>query len=179
MNRPSAKQEVAQAALRLAAENGVSTLTFESVAEAAGKTKGGVLYHFHTKEDLVQAMLEQLIDAWDADALRHLGKPFDEATREERIIAFMLSSTEPATDYGPTADLLVVADVARDERYTSIWRGLRDRWVGDIAELSVTQQIALVAADGVWVDEAIAQEPFPPERRGEILERLTEMIREG
>lgn len=179
MNRPSAKQEVVQAALRLAGQVGTRELTFEAVADAAGKTKGGVLYHFPTKEDLIDAVIAALIDAWEADSLRHLGTPFDEATREERIIAFLLASTEPATDLAAPADLLVMVDVARDERYVRRWRELRDRWVGDVADLTVRQQVALAAADGIWLDEATLQAPFPAERRREVLDELARMIREG
>ncbi|WP_261164950.1 TetR/AcrR family transcriptional regulator [Microbacterium sp. Marseille-Q6965] len=179
MNRPSAKHEVVQAALRLAGRVGTRALTFEAVAEAAGKTKGGVLYHFPSKDDLIEAVIAELIGAWDADALRHLGKPFETATREERIVAFLLAATESGTEFDATADLMVMVDVARDERYVRRWRELRDRWVGDVADLTVRQQVALVAADGIWLDEATLQAPFPAERRREVLEELARMVREG
>ena len=49
------------AAERVALRDGVMRLTLEAVAREAKLSKGGVLYHFATKETLIQAMLERLI----------------------------------------------------------------------------------------------------------------------
>lgn len=179
MSRPSAKQEIIDAALRLAARSGVGALTFEAIAEEAGKTKGGVIYHFASKDDLVRSVIARLVEAWDADAARLLPVPFEEASREDRIVAYMLSSMESTGEIDAVGDLSVIVDVMRDERYAEIWIALRDRWVGDIATLSSDQQLALVAADGIWIDEAMQQAPYPPERRAEIVARLVEMARRG
>ncbi|MBP2437009.1 TetR/AcrR family transcriptional regulator [Microbacterium amylolyticum] len=177
MSRPSAKQEVVKAALRLAADTGLAALTFEAVAETAGKTKGGVIYHFRSKDDLVRAVVQQLIDEWDADASRHLGVPFDDATREDRIIAFLLSCVDPGYEITAAGDLSVLVDVMRDDRYVGIWTSLREKWIGDVSTLTITQQIALAAADGIWVDEAMQQAPYPDGRRETIVAELSRMVR--
>jgi len=179
MSRPSAKQEIIDAALRLAARSGVGSLTFEAIADEAGKTKGGVIYHFASKEDLVRSIIARLVDVWEADARRHLSVPFEEATREDRIVAYMLSCMESTGEDEAVGDLSVLVDVLRDERYADIWSTLRERWVGDIRTLSTDQQLALVAADGIWIDEAMRQAPYPAERRAEIVARLVEMARRG
>jgi len=49
------------AAERVVLRDGVTCLTLEAVACEANLSKGGVLYHFATKEALIQAMLERLI----------------------------------------------------------------------------------------------------------------------
>ena len=49
------------AAERVALRDGVLRLTVEAVAREAKLSKGGVLYHFATKESLIQAMLDRLI----------------------------------------------------------------------------------------------------------------------
>lgn len=177
MSRPSARQEIAEAALSLASRVGLGALTFEAVAAEAGKTKGGILYHFPSKEDLARAVIEVLIAAWDDDAQRHLEGPFDEATREERIVAFLLSTIETDGRLDALGDLSVLVDVMHDIELAAIWIAHRDRWVGDIGTLTPHQQIALAAADGIWVDEAMQQAPYPAARRDEIVAELVRMVR--
>ncbi len=41
-------------------EEGVEKLTLEAVAKKAGISKGGLLYHFPTKDELILGMVEQL-----------------------------------------------------------------------------------------------------------------------
>jgi len=56
------------AAEAIVLENGARHLTLDAVASRAGVRKGGLLYHFPTKEALLRAMLEglgkQLDEAW-------------------------------------------------------------------------------------------------------------------
>lgn len=44
--RPSKKSAIVEAAMRVAEEQGLSAVTIDAVAEQAGITKGGLLYHF-------------------------------------------------------------------------------------------------------------------------------------
>ncbi|GAC1627371.1 MAG: hypothetical protein NVS4B11_24620 [Ktedonobacteraceae bacterium] len=43
------------------AQLGVKRLTIEQVAKAAGMSRGGLLYHFASKEALIQGMLTRFI----------------------------------------------------------------------------------------------------------------------
>lgn len=56
----SARTRVLDAAETIAAERGVQALTLEAAARLAHVSKGGLLYHFPSKEALLQAMLERL-----------------------------------------------------------------------------------------------------------------------
>jgi len=62
---------ILDAAEALVRERGVAGLTIEAAAQGAGVSKGGLLYHFGTKEALLIAMLERLgkIMAADVDAM--------------------------------------------------------------------------------------------------------------
>ena len=44
--------QIIQAALSVAAEKGAGKVTLDSVAKAAGVSKGGLIYHFSSKEAL-------------------------------------------------------------------------------------------------------------------------------
>ena len=59
------------AAERVALRDGVLRLTVEAVAREAKLSKGGVLYHFATKESLIQAMLDRLIRYCEQEIAQH------------------------------------------------------------------------------------------------------------
>jgi AcrR family transcriptional regulator len=49
-------------------EKGSAAVTLDSVAAAAGVSKGGLLYHFGSKDALAEGLLARLRDRSDADA---------------------------------------------------------------------------------------------------------------
>lgn len=59
---PITVQQIMQAALGIAAEKGAGKVTLDAVAKASGLSKGGLLYHFPSKEALIAAMVQHLID---------------------------------------------------------------------------------------------------------------------
>lgn len=60
MARPTVTTEKAilEAAIRVAGRDGLQATTFEKVAAEAEITKGGILYHFASKDDLLKRMME-------------------------------------------------------------------------------------------------------------------------
>lgn len=66
MSAPSRKEQLVDAALAVVAQSGGSALTLDAVAEQAGLSKGGLLYHFPTKEKLIMAMIDRALDGMDA-----------------------------------------------------------------------------------------------------------------
>lgn len=55
------REEMLDAALSLAAERGLETVTLRTVAQRCGLSAGLVSFHFGTKEGLLRAMLDRLI----------------------------------------------------------------------------------------------------------------------
>lgn len=65
------KERIFHAAMSVALRHGFGRVTLNLVASDAGLSKGGLLYHFATKNDLIRAMLEHYADA----AARHALPP--------------------------------------------------------------------------------------------------------
>ncbi|ALP68566.1 TetR/AcrR family transcriptional regulator [Paraburkholderia caribensis] len=55
-----------EVAIQLIQEAGVEALTYEALAERAGMTKGGVLYHFPNREELNRAVREYVRERYRA-----------------------------------------------------------------------------------------------------------------
>ncbi|MFI6597932.1 TetR/AcrR family transcriptional regulator [Nonomuraea sp. NPDC050536] len=59
------RDELLDAAEGLLCDQGSEALTLAAVAERAGVSKGGLLYHFASKEALIKGMVERLIGEFD------------------------------------------------------------------------------------------------------------------
>jgi len=59
--RPSQREAILDAAELLVAEQGAGRLTFDNLVRQTGTSKGGLLYHFANKEELLQGMVERMV----------------------------------------------------------------------------------------------------------------------
>lgn len=57
-------QALLDAAEAVALRDGVAKLTFDAVAAEAGMSKGGVLHHFASKDQLIEAMVKRTAGEW-------------------------------------------------------------------------------------------------------------------
>ena len=65
---PKARDQIFQAARRIVESRGAGHLTFEELSAESGVTRGGITYHFPTKEALLKALIEADIDDWEKAA---------------------------------------------------------------------------------------------------------------
>ncbi len=80
--RPSNRDAILDAAEQLVASEGAARLTFDALGQATGISKGGLLYHFASKDKLLEAMLERMVarnsDLKDAFMAQFEGDPNQE-----------------------------------------------------------------------------------------------------
>ena len=62
---PLAKEKILAAARQIVERDGAGALTFDELARESGITRGGITYHFPTKEDLLRGLLEADFLQWD------------------------------------------------------------------------------------------------------------------
>src|SRR5690625_5233185 len=60
----SKKLDVLEAASKVILDEGVSRFTLDTVAQKANVSKGGLLYHYATKDDLIKAMNSHVIESF-------------------------------------------------------------------------------------------------------------------
>jgi AcrR family transcriptional regulator len=70
--RSSSRERILDAAAELVRELGAARLTLDAVAERAELSKGGLLYNFPSKDALLQAMLERIIETARAEKEQQL-----------------------------------------------------------------------------------------------------------
>lgn len=154
--KASSRARILISALELARDEGFDHLTFEALAERAGLTRGGVVYHFRTRDALIEGVATLLLTRWQEAALEALGKPLTEATSAERVAALARSVIEGAILPGELDFMLSGRPEA--QRLVAAWDDFYDQWVGDPATLTPTQRVALLAAEGYWSHTAAGAE---------------------
>lgn len=67
----STRDKIIDAAMSIGRDQGVAKLTLDEAARVAGLSKGGVLYHFKTKDDLIRGIVETLVNSYDSLLRQH------------------------------------------------------------------------------------------------------------
>ncbi|MGW0908584.1 TetR/AcrR family transcriptional regulator [Streptomyces sp. NPDC002853] len=177
--RTSKRTQILEAATRVVEREGVKSVTFDSVAAEAGLTKGGLLYHFASREDLVQAIHQHLADQWEAAIVAAAGKPADGATPAERLTAYTRVATQSAT----RAELLFMLEGSTTPGHAAPWDAVMQRWAPPLAATdaddpeALDQFIARLAADGLWLYESLTADRLSPQLRRAIAERIATTLK--
>ena len=143
--RTSKRDRIITGALELAHRDGFDALTFDTLAEHVGLSRGGVIYHFRTKTELLEGIAAAFLERWRTQALAALGGPLEEASRTERIEALTRSVLDGEILPGEVSFMLSATPEA--EMLKDAWNTLRREWVGEIRELTAMQRVALLAVD--------------------------------
>jgi AcrR family transcriptional regulator len=176
----STREAILRAADRVVVEDGVSGLTLEAVARGAGVSKGGLLYHFPTKQALISGMLERLIegftDALDRELAEERGA---EGGRWLRAYA-RASFTEDRWYLEVSAGLL--AAVAENPTLVDSLRDAFGGWQRQAERDKIDPAVGTLvrlAADGLFFAELFGF--APPERplRERVLEAVLSLTKES
>lgn len=80
------RDKLLDAAASLVPRRGAGELTLDAVAERAGVSKGGLLYHFPSKDALIQAMIARMVDTFDSELQAQIAKEPEGPGRITRAI---------------------------------------------------------------------------------------------
>ncbi len=173
MSPPASSREIiVDAAEAIVLESGARHMTLDAVAERAGVSKGGLLYHFPSKEALLRGMLERLRKQIDATR-KEKSKGLKEGPRRE-IKAFILSSA----DRDPKKDQIgsaLLAAAAHDPKLLQNARDdVRTRWDEFLRSGVHFKRAAVIffAIHGLVLSELLSLSPLSKKERQELFEEL-------
>ncbi|MFE3824259.1 TetR/AcrR family transcriptional regulator [Streptomyces sp. NPDC059092] len=170
--RPSSRNLILDAAIRVTEREGITGLTLESAAEEAGVTKGGLMYHFRTREELLLAIQRHLTGAWEERLAAELGKPLEEASARETTAAYARVGTEAGAS---KADLAFMVESVTHPELAQVWNDLMNRWAPPTRSADphdIDLLLARLAADGLWLYEATSGVPVSEPVREALRQRL-------
>ncbi|WP_395242824.1 TetR/AcrR family transcriptional regulator [Agromyces sp. MMS24-K17] len=152
---PAARDAVLDAFERLIVTEGERTATLEATAREAGVSKGGLLYHFGSRQALIAGLLERLQRLIDEDVERIRTAP------DGAVAYFVRSSTEVETPLDRTFVAAVRLAQGGEQRAAVAIDEVRDRWLEElrrhVADPTTALAIMLIG-DGLYSNAALRAE---------------------
>jgi len=170
------RQQLLEVAARLAGEQGMSAVTLDAVSAASGVSKGGLLHHFPTKNALLDALFESLLEKFDADIDELMRADPLPQGRFSRAYLQAVSGLKDRPDDSRSWTQVTIALLA-EPRLRLRWR----QWVAARAEEYIGTDSALdtlivrFAADGLWFADTLESHDISGALRRELIARLIEL----
>lgn len=174
---PKARQLVLDAAQRLVAMRGAGCLTFDALARESGVSRGGITYHFPTKEVLLKALLQQDLVQWQQEEGRQA------PTGTNRCTANLIANIRAATQLKPERRRFVSGMLSAVMLDPSLLDPVREFHNERIDHLQWTDTdlhrfMLRLAADGLFWMELFQCYELPPAARKRLIEMMEQMARD-
>jgi AcrR family transcriptional regulator len=173
-----ARDRLLDAAERLVAEMGAAHLTLDAVAKFAGVSKGGLLYHFPSKESLLEGMLTRHLAEVEARVATRLaergGRPTRAEVFRERIRVLLELRPER-----PAVGAAVVAASADNPALMAGCRAVYRELLDEFSKLPggfERTATVLLAAQGLLLAELMHLSPYTPEERERVVAALLRAV---
>lgn len=168
-----ARPEILQAAGRVVLASGVGALTLDAVAREAGVSKGGLLYHFPSKDALITGMIEHLLAEFDqaleaAMAAEPAGQP-------GRWLRAYIRATVALHQPDSQLTATLIAAVASEARLLAPVRARYAAWQRQAEADGLDPARATVvrmAVDGLWFADMFGLAPPSGPSRQQLIAAL-------
>lgn len=175
------RQSILRAANHLIMTSGVAALTLEAVAQAAGISKGGLLYHFASKERLIEGLIEHLLAEFTADIEREASSDARAASPGSWLRAYVRTSFAPQHQALDVSAALLAA-IASNPALLEPMRERYIEWQAKIEHDGTDPAIATMirlAADGLWFAELFGFAPPTAVLRAQVEQALLALTKES
>jgi AcrR family transcriptional regulator len=169
-----------EAAVEVLQREGFTALTLDAVAAQAGVSKGGLLYHFDSKEALLEGMLRYYLEEVQAELEARAAAHPEQSPSQTWLQASIKSSFDiSAEENAVNLSLLAAAAVN-----PAILLPLRDRWREWHQQYEASSHdpalavIVSLAIDGLWLREMLGFTVLDPEMREAVRERLKVLLKD-
>jgi AcrR family transcriptional regulator len=176
--RPSSREAMLDAAQDVVLQEGAGRLTLDAVAKRAGVSKGGVMYNFPTKEALLKAMVERVVEH---NRQAHASVTASLPEQPGRSLQAYVMNSVRALDLDDQVSGALLAALNGDR---TLMAPVAEYFTGRfrlLAEDVPFEQAALVylATEGLWAQELLQVSPFSPRQRAQLVRMLLRMAEPG
>ncbi|RSN09959.1 TetR/AcrR family transcriptional regulator [Streptomyces sp. WAC 05977] len=169
MAKPTAKERILDSYEEILIEQGPGGVTLEAVAAHAGVSKGGLLYHFGSKEALVEGLMERLATLSEAD--------LEEARKApEGVISWYLRTaitdvTERKALHRTTmATIRIMLNEPRVAEVVQVYNQKLHDLIGEHVDDPLAAELIILVGDGLYLRAALGREDASP-----LLDRIDEI----
>jgi AcrR family transcriptional regulator len=171
------KTRILSAARKIVEDDGAGALTFDELTKVSGITRGGITYHFPTKEDLLRGLLEADFRQWDESEAALT--PCDCDPETARLLGFIRTLT--ATDESQRRFLcgMLSAATLDPSLMDPCRQELRERlgrkqWT----ERDLRQHLVHLAAEGLMWQELFQMYSMPAPARARLVALMEQLARQ-
>lgn len=166
------RQKILAAAANVVLSQGASRMTLEVVAKEAGVSKGGLLYHFPSKDALIEGIIEHMVQDL-SERIRRAYEEDDFGNNQGRWLRALTKANFETQDLelgaGLTAAVLFNPDLLEPNREAYERRqALIEQDGVDV----VWANIIRLVGDGIWFSELLGFAPPKEPLKTQILEKL-------
>lgn len=132
---PLTRKQILDSSLRLFSEKGFTRTSVRDIAQAAGITDAAIYYHFNSKRDLFEALLEE---RGFTQALENLERADVSATGlgpRDTLVGLATGALEFIYQNKDVMKVLMIEAMAEDEVAAEEYRALRSRWERALARI--------------------------------------------
>ncbi len=172
------KRRIVDAAEEVVLRDGVARLTLDAAAAEAGLSKGGVLYHFPTRDALVAAMVDRIIEEFDRDIEENMGDGAGPGRFTRAYIRATMTPSSTGPDREDRLGAALIAAAAAEPTLLQPLQAAADRWQSRLEDDGLDPTVATVlrlACDGLWLCDLFGLAPPSAALRSGVeleLERL-------
>ncbi|WP_188455775.1 TetR/AcrR family transcriptional regulator [Virgibacillus oceani] len=179
MSKNDTRYKILIAAADIVQTDGILDLTLEAAAEKAGVSKGGLLYHFPSKDALIEGMVEFLMKNY-AESIK-MGAEQDLSQTGKWTRAFIKETFLQSTS-NRSMDAGLMAAAAINPNLLKPVQDAYEEWQNHIEHDGLDPILATVlrlAVDGLWFSEIFGLAPLEDNRRKLVLERLIQLTQDN
>lgn len=173
-NPQDTRARILAAAEELTCEIGPARASLEAVAARAGVSKGGLLYHFRTKHDLLRALVaghvEGMERAMAAEAAAE-AEPLAQARAYLRAVRAKLDESQAPPG--------LFAAIAEDPEFVAPLRAFRQALLERVFRRCPDPELATVAylaTEGLIHAKLTDPQAYDPEERGRVFDTLERLL---
>ncbi len=169
MVKPSAKERILDAYEEILIEQGPGGVTLEAVAALAGVSKGGLLYHFGSKDALVDGLMKRLAALSDEDLEQARKAP-------EGVVSWYLrTAITDVTQEKPLhrTTMATIRIMLNEPRVSEVVRVYNQRihdLISEHVDDPLTAELVILVGDGLYLRAALGRDDASP-----LLDRIDDI----
>ena len=176
----NARERIIDAAEQVVIEAGARHLTLAAVASKAGVSRGGLLYHFPYKEDLLRGMMDRR--RTHMMERRKTRMALTPQGPEREAVAYVLSLLGDHTDANTNISAAIIAAGAHDPKLLAPVKKNNLQTITDLTRDGLSFEraaVILLAANGLRFFEVLSMSSFSAKERGKIIDELLALAKEN
>jgi AcrR family transcriptional regulator len=177
----SAREKILDAAAQRLLDHGPAGLVLDSVAADAGVSKGGLLYHFASKEALVEGLTQRMLEGFEQVQLELAQADPEPTGRNTR--AYLASTVTPRAEPADSSAQLMAGllaglggDSARLESVREAFSSWQARLEQDDID-PVRATLVRLVADGLWLSALLGLPPLEARLAASVMAELDVLTR--